>query len=78
MGFAGQAQFLWAEMKLQPNAIFNLDLPQKPSSVSWFVVKQIHKSGGEVKTSGYTVKTNKISMLQGQKNPEPTPEQNWI
>lgn len=43
-------------MEDQSNVIFNLVPTQKPSSVSWLVLKQILKSGGEVKTSGYTVK----------------------
>ena len=55
-------------MEDQSNVIFNLDPTQKPSSVSWLVLKQIHESGDEVEISGYTVKTKqKISILQEQR-----------
>lgn len=56
-------------MEDQSNVIFNLVPAQKPSSVSWLVLKQILKSGGEVKTSGYTVKTENFypSGTKGKK-----------
>lgn len=59
----------WAGIEGQANIIFSLYLTEESWSVSWLVLEQIPKSGGEKKTSGYIVKA-KQKNTKDKQNPK--------